>query len=563
MKIDITDKDIRILKTVSQIAGGFTLIVALTMIFSFIQLKVINPLDNPALLSIKEQYDKDPSNAMNAEQVRAMDLMARKAYFSSRWQVQAGSYLLLGGAVIFILCQRLIAGKEKISPVIPASKPDTSKRQKKARIYLAGASVIIFLAAIGSSFVMRGNLPDTMNSPSSTKAEGNAEPVRFKPDKKNYPFFRGQDGRGIAGGSDYATEWNGSEGKNIEWKVEVPKPGKNSPVIWDDKIFMAGSEENACEVYCFDKSSGKLLWTVPVTSIPGEPSELPQMDQENSLATSTVAVNNKNVYAIFSNGNLICIDHDGKTKWAKNIGVPLNTYGYASSLLIYGKLLLVQFDSDSKISLIGIDLETGEVKWDTPRKGRPVWSSPVLALFEGKPQVVINGNPFVSSFDAVTGQELWSLECMSGDVAPSVAANSTMAYAVTDYAKLVAIKPGSGATVAWEDNSYTPDVSSPVANDEFLVLATGNGDVACYNAQKGDTLWTHYFTEQFYASPIIADEKVYLLDRTGVMHIVKAASKYELVGESALGERADCTPAFSDKKIFIRGSKNLYCISEK
>ncbi len=89
-----------------------------------IQLKTINPLDNPALLSVKEQYDKNPENANLAEQVRAMDLMARKAYFASRRQVETGSYLLLAGAIIFIFCQRLIAGNEKIMPEIPGSKPD-------------------------------------------------------------------------------------------------------------------------------------------------------------------------------------------------------------------------------------------------------------------------------------------------------------------------------------------------------------------------------------------------------------------------------------------------------
>ena len=67
---------------------------------------------------MKEQYDKDPANSALAAQVRAMDLMARKAYFSSRWQVETGSYLLLAGAVIFIFCQRLISENEKIKPVL-------------------------------------------------------------------------------------------------------------------------------------------------------------------------------------------------------------------------------------------------------------------------------------------------------------------------------------------------------------------------------------------------------------------------------------------------------------
>ncbi len=39
------------------------------------------------------------------------------------------------------------------------------------------------------------------------------------------------------------------------------------------------------------------------------------------------------------------------------------------------------------------------------------------------------------------------------------------------------------------------------------------------------------------------------------MHIVKAADKFELISESALGETADCTPAFSDKKILYKRKK--------
>jgi len=563
MKLNLTDNNISILKVISQISGGFTLIVALTMILSLIQLKIINPLDNPVLLSVKEQYDKDPSNAANAEVVRTMDLMARKAYFSSRWQVETGSYLLLAGAIIFILCQRLISDNQKPAPVLPGARQNMLDKQEKNRRYLIAAASVISVTAIVSSFLLRGNLPDpTGGSSGSKQADGNSNVTTPKPDKTDYPGFRGQDSRGIAGGSGYPTEWDGESGKNIEWKIEVPKPGQSSPVIWGDKLFLTGAEGNDLEVYCIDKKTGKILWAGLASNIEGEPEKVPKTDQEAGMAVSSVAADKNVVCAVFANGNLVCFDHDGKLKWSKNIGLPANAYGYSSSLIIYENLLIVQFDSDEKVSLMGFESETGELKWETLRKGRPVWSSPVLAYFGGKPQVVLNGNPNVSSFDAVTGKELWTIECMSGDVAPSLAVNNTMVYAVTDYAQLAAIKPGTVPSIVWSDNTFTPDASSPVANDQFLFVATGTGDLACYNSEKGDTLWTRYYNDQFYASPIIAEDLVYLLDRGGVMHIIKAQPSYELVSESPLGERTDCTPAFSDKKIYIRGKKNLYCIAK-
>ena len=563
MKLKFNEKDIGTIRVISQIAGGFTLLIALTMIFSLVQLKSINPLDNPALVSVKEQFDKDQANNSKAEQVRAMDLMARKAYFSSRSQVETGSYLLLAGAVIFLLCQRLISDNEKLNPAFPKEKPDPVAIRKNSRIYLIGAGSVITMAAIISSFVLRTDLPDLEGKKGSASEAGSTKTVKAEePDKTNWPFFRGQDSRANAGGSGYPTQWNGEEGKNIEWKTELPKHGQSSPVIWEDKLFLTGAEGSVCEVYCINKKSGDILWIGSASGIEGEPADLPAVDQETGLAASTAATNGKAVCAVFANGNLVCYDMNGKLLWSKNLGIPANAYGYCSSLIIYEDLLLVQFDSEEKISLIGIDIPSGDQKWETLRRGRAVWSSPVLAYFGGKPQVIINGNPEVTSYDAISGEELWTVECLTGDVAPSLAVNGSMVFAVTDYARLAAIRPGAGAAIVWEDNYFTPDVSSPVANDELLFVATGNGDIACYNSEKGDTLWTHYFTDQFYASPVIADKKVYLLDRSGVMHIVKAEPKFELVAESPLGERSDGTPAFSDKKVFIRGEKYLYCISE-
>ena len=562
-----SEKEVSIFKGISLAAGVFTLVIAITLIFSLVQLNRINPLDNPALLSVKEQFDKDPANADKAEQVRAMDLMARKAYFSSRWQVETGSYLLLAGAIIFVVFQRLIAGNEKPARYLRPDKPDIILERRRGRRYLIIAAGLVTVMAIVSSFIMRSELPATGKSSTGSETSRISETSVIQedidlPGDINYPFFRGEGSRGIAGGTGFPTEWNGSEGKNIGWKITVPQPGKSSPVIWGNKLFLTGAEGSKFEIYCIDKNSGKILWTGSGSDFPGSSKVVPESDNEAGMAVPTPALNEKVVCAIFGNGNLVCYDHNGKLKWAKNVGVPQSTYGYSASLVIYDKLLLVQYDSQAKITLSGYDLNTGEQKWETLRNGRPVNSSPVLATFDGEPQLLLNGNPNVSSYNPVNGKELWSLPGVSGDVVPALAVNSKMVYAVTDYYKLIALKPGKDGSKVWDENTYTPDVSSPVANNTCLFITTGYGDVACYNSETGDTLWTHYFDNPFYASPIICDKKVWMLDRTGIMHIVEAGGKLRIISTSPLGENADCTPAFSEKKIYIRGKVNLYCIAE-
>jgi outer membrane protein assembly factor BamB len=558
-----SEKNIKLFKSISLISGIFTLLIAFTMLFSLIQLKTIDPLDSPAVVSVKEQFDSDPGNKDKAEEVRAMDLMSRKAYFSSRWQVETGSYLLLAGAIVFILFQRLISENDKLIRSRLREKPDISSERVKNRRYLVISAGVVTLGAVVSSFILRSELPAPGRSSTAEGSSGEpvAEVVLTQPDGVNYPFFRGEGSRGIAGGSGYPTEWNGEDGKNIKWKISVPSQGKNSPVIWGDKLFFTGAKDNNLEVYCIDKNKGDILWTGSGSDFPGASEDVPESDVEAGMAVPTAAVNENGVIAIFGNGNLVCFDLDGKLIWGKNIGVPKNNYGFTSSLVIYNDILIVQYDSDEKLAMEGYDIKTGEKKWETPRTGRQVNSSPVLAVFNGQPQVLINGNPNVSSYDPVSGAELWTLPGVSGDVATSLAVNSTLVYTASDYFKVIALKPGKDGSSVWEDNTFTPDVSSPVATDEYLFVTTGNGDAACYNAQKGDTVWSHYFENPFYASPVVCDNKVWMLDRSGIMHVVKVDSKFELIATSPIGEYTDATPVFSDQKIYIRGNNNLFCIA--
>ena len=214
------------------------------------------------MLSVKEQFDKDPANAAKAEQVRAMDLMARKAYFSSRWQVETGSYLLLAGALIFILCQRLIADNEKISPVLPGAKQDLLTNQEKSRKYLIAAASVIAVTAIASSFLLRGDLPDPSGQVRCFIIRRRKKQMQRRPNLiKQIILFSGVR-IAVELQEDQDIQQNGMVQKE---KILNGKPrsqtGQSSPVIWDDKIFITGAEDKECEVYCIDKKSGKILWT--------------------------------------------------------------------------------------------------------------------------------------------------------------------------------------------------------------------------------------------------------------------------------------------------------------
>ena len=116
--------------------------------------------------------------------------------------------------------------------------------------------------------------------------------------------------------------------------------------------------------------------------------------------------------------------------------------------------------------------------------------------------------------------------------------------------------------IFWENYEILPDASSPVAYKDMLFVASSYGEFTCINTLDGSEIWFHEFDNGAYASAIIAEEKIFLLDRTGIMHICKADKEFQLISEPKLGEKSDCTPAFANGKIFIRGEKNLFCIGK-
>lgn len=607
-----TNTKIKLARQVAIIAGGFALLVAVLLIANFIQSKLNNPIENKTIPALVKRLNENPSDEALKAEIRAFDLMARKAYFTSQWQLRTGAYLMFLGLIISILAVRyILAAKSKLNEIDPANEAKGLDKlvAQKWVIYVGSGLVVIAvvsgflasnslneynvdendLASNEQPAAQASNTPNTEQAPaateqatqeapvsvpesattttvqpSATEAPAEAKPAALPTTvqlKANYPFFRGPFGDGVAFQKNTPTDWNGAAGKSIVWKVKVPKSGFSSPIIWADKLFVTGADAQARMVYCYDKNSGKLLWEAAADNIQGSPSGMPKVTADTGLAAPTMATDGNSVFAIFATGDVLALDMSGKRLWARNIGVPDNHYGHGSSLIIYKDKLLIQIDTNRAGKLLALDTQTGNTAWETLRNSKISWSSPILANTGSRTEVILTTNPNVNGYDPETGKELWNIACLSGEVGPSAGYADGMVFAANEYAKLVGIKfDGGTPEIAWEADEFLPEVSSPLAVNGMLYVATSYGVLACYDAKSGEKLWSQEYGGSFYASPVYADGKVYITDMTGKTYIVKATRDYLLVGSPELGEKSVCSPIFQDGKVYLRGMNNLYCI---
>ena len=381
--------------------------------------------------------------------------------------------------------------------------------------------------------------------------------------KKNSATFRGFNSNGIVYQSNVPMKWNGSTGQNILWKSPIPIQSYNSPIVWEDNIFLCGANNQIREVYCYAKKDGSLLWQTPIKDITGSPAKPPKTTDDTGLGAPTMTTDGDLVYAIFGTGDLVALDFNGNIVWGKNLGVPQNHYGHSSSLIMHKEKLIVQYDQKSGGQLMAFKGKTGDILWSTKRKVKISWASPTLINFNGKSQLVLVSDPIVAGYNPYTGKEEWSVDCMSGEVGPSICYDNGIVYAVNEYATLAAIDLNDPSKILWENADILSDIPSPIASNGLVLMPTSYGLIGCFDGKTGDLIWEHEFDENIYSSPLLVGSKVYLMDTKGVMHIFKMSRNgYEQVAENPLGEDAVTTPAIADGRIYIRTNKYLYCIGK-
>lgn len=660
-----TKENITLFGNLITISGIFCIAVALLLLVNYMHLRQTKPLETEAIKSLVQQFQADPESETLKKEIRSLDLLARKAFFTSRWQIRTGAFLLLFGGIAFAAFLRIYHTLKAriLEPLIEGTDSSVTRLLSQRWILVTGG--ILLGSALAASYLTTDYLkiyedtgavvqqppPETgirvtiVDGAENTQGQGEVkkieegiksgeeidkkgkeevkkseegvriaegsdnvvtpaktseatkpgEPISVIPAKKgtatpaaivsggsvnpatityrgipsqqseltkNHPSFRGPWGQGVTYQTGIPLDWDGPTGRNIRWKVTLPKRGYNSPVIWGDKLFIAGADNESRVVYCYNRLDGKLQWEHTAGDIPGSPAAAPKVSADTGLSAPSIATDGRHVYAIFATGDIIALDMDGKRIWAKNLGIPDNHYGHSSSLICWKDKVIIQFDTNKGGRLLALNTLTGEPAWDIPRKSKISWSSPMMAEIGGKVQVITTSSPTVAGYDFESGAQLWAIDCLSGEVGPSAAYADGLVYAANEYASLVAIKPGPSPEIVWQSDEYLPEAASPAVSDGLLFIATGYGIFVCYDAKTGIKQWEKEYGQGFYGSPMIAEGRVYIIERSGVMHIFKVDRTLTSLGDPVLGEKSVVTPAFAPGAIYLRGEKGLYCIGQ-
>jgi outer membrane protein assembly factor BamB len=596
------EKNYRLATLTAAIAGVFSIVVCALLIYDYSRRGQGDPSENMAFQTLKSASAKQPENEELKLHIRALDTQLRREYFRQRAFTIVGAGLLLGGVAIFLISAKTAAALRRELPnPQPFSAPQDAESQwtRIGRWAVAVLSLSFAVTAIVLSFTMRLDIPST-DSPLSLgekkssplplgegRGEGTSKskisvplvsatetPPTDEEIAKAWPYFRGPGGRGTSVYANIPTEWDVGSGKNIRWKTPVPLPGNNSPIVWKDRVFLTGADEKRREVYCFDAASGKLLWQKEAPGTPQSTAKAPKVNEETGYAASSAATDGRRVFVIFANGDMAAFDFNGKLAWSKSLGIPDNSYGHASSLVTYKNLVVAQFDQGStekasKSKLLAFDSATGNPVWQTNRPVKNSWPSPIVIHAAERDQIITAADPWVIAYDPKDGQEIWRAKCLQQDVGPSPTFAAGKVFVANESPALSAIRAdGQGdvtaTNIVWKGEDGLPDICSPLAGDEFVVLLATYGTITCYDTEKGDQLWTEDFNEDCISSPSMAGKLVYVFAKSGKAWVVEPGrDNCRRIAENKLDEECVSCPAFQDGCFYIRGKENLFCVGNK
>jgi len=401
-----------------------------------------------------------------------------------------------------------------------------------------------------------------------------------------WPQFRGPTRMGVSSAKGVPTTWGPQQ--NIAWKVKLPGPGTSSPILVGDRIYLtcftgyslappAGSMDDLrLQVLCLDRAGGNTIWSKEI--MPKLP-EKPRMRENHGYASHTPVADADGLYVFLGRTGVFAFDHGGKELWRQSVGDDLHDWGSAAPPTLSRDLLFVNACSESR-SLVALDKRTGKEVW---RAGgiNESWNMPILVSVRPVSEVVVATMGDILAFNAADGARLWSCKTeIPWYMVPSLVSADGVVYAIggRNGGGALAVRAGGQGNVTATHRLWTAkngaNVPSPILYGKHLYWMNDvQGMAYCADINTGRIVYEERVpgAQDLFASPVLAEGRIYYLDRNGRTFVVAASPKFELLATNDLRERGDRTdrnpvnasPAVDDGRLYVRTDSYLYCIGAK
>ena len=410
----------------------------------------------------------------------------------------------------------------------------------------------------------------------------------------DWPRFRGPNGSGVAvGGESIPVRWSKTE--NLAWKVPLPGPGASSPIIVGRAAYVTcysgygldrkkpGEIQNLKRnLVCVDLKTGKLRWAREIQArMPEDPYDRSGVSS-HGYASHTVVSDGIHVFCFFGKGGVYAFDLEGRELWNTAVGTGSDppVWGSSSSPILFEDYLIVTAAAESQ-AIIAYEKTTGREVWRYQSTGLDgMWGTPALQS---------RSDNQVDLVMMVAG-ELWSLDPVQGKLRWKMpATESRQAYTNVQVvgARLFGSSGQNGGSFAVElddvsedqlplrlwENNVAATYASPVVNEGRIYLVS-RGILTVMDAHDGSVLkkqrlegsretGNRRFGSLDYASPVIANGKLYWLNASGQTFVFDVDDEIRQVAVNDLGSPQEVfwgTPAVARGRMILRSSKFLYCV---
>jgi outer membrane protein assembly factor BamB len=120
----------------------------------------------------------------------------------------------------------------------------------------------------------------------------------------------------------------------------------------------------------------------------------------------------------------------------------------------------------------------------------------------------------------------------------------------------------TASAVRWRYQRPVPQVPSTLLYKGVLFMVNDSGILISFDPATGQVLKQGRLKgaiDKYFASPVGADGRVWLVSQDGTVSIVTARAEWEILAVNALDDEVFATPAIADGRLYVRTRGYLYC----